>query len=228
MTLGSRQARRAAGRRGALARALFIGFLGLSLLGPGAGRAGEDRRGTARTESAVLAEKALEWFHRGEASTDKRVRVEAFRTGLRLAEQAVALDASLAEGHFAVFCNLGRLMEAQGAVRSVLKLGRLRAELDRTLALDPTYRDALFAKGVMKLSLPWILGGSLDEAERYLRRTLAVDPGHTYARLALAKVRLEQGRPERARAELARLRPQSLNDDERRRYEELAREAGLR
>jgi hypothetical protein len=128
-------------------------------------------------------------------------RATVFERGLALAEEAVAADRDNARAHFAVFCHLGKRMQLEGiTMRTVRGLGRLRREIDTTLALDPSYPDALIGKGALLLSLPWFLGGDREEAERYLVRALEIAPHHAQGQLYLARALAARGGRETARA----------------------------
>lgn len=119
---------------------------------------------------------------------------------LALAEQALAENEDDAKAHFAVFCSLGRRAEMQGAdLDSLTTLGRLRGALDRAIEIEPSFVDALLAKGRLLARLPWILGGDAEEGEHLIRRALDLDPDSTVARLQLAHVLSERGEAAEAR-----------------------------
>ena len=116
-----------------------------------------------------------------------------------LAERAVALDDRNAEGHFALFCNMGELMRLDGeSLSSAWGLRRLMAEVDRTLELQPQHTDALAAKGTLLLRLPRLFGGDAQKGEAMLREVIQKDPSAVSSRLTLAKTC--EARGERAEA----------------------------
>jgi tetratricopeptide (TPR) repeat protein len=118
-----------------------------------------------------------------------------------LAEQVLAGDRRDALAHFALFCTIGREMKDPGlGLRQLVALPRLRRELDTTLELAPNDPDALAAKGAMLLSLPRLLGGNADEAERLLRQALAADPANDDARCYLSRALSARGADSEARA----------------------------
>src|SRR5262249_22109172 len=131
--------------------------------------------------------------HAAEQAQDAE-KVEPLDRGLALAEAAVQADDADAKAHFAVFCNLGRRMQLEPlSWKSLSAVRRLRTEIDRTLELAPTSVDALTAKGAFLLELPPFLGRDAAEAERLLRRALAVDPQARYARRTLERLVDERG-----------------------------------
>jgi hypothetical protein len=113
-------------------------------------------------------------------------RLPMLARGLDLAEAAVALDERSAEAHFAIVCTLGKATSlARVGLGTFAAVARLRQEIDVTLALAPNHAEALAAKGALLIKLPRWLGGDRREAERWLRRAVAVDPSNATARAYL-------------------------------------------
>jgi tetratricopeptide (TPR) repeat protein len=83
-----------------------------------------------------------------------------------------------------------------------VSLTTIKAHLARAIELNPHHARALQFMGGLLADLPWILGGRLDEAERYLHRAIRAGSGYTNARLLLAKLYLKQGRVQEAREHL--------------------------
>jgi len=152
-----------------------------------------------RVEAAQdLAQRALDYLHRGEDATTKEAKLAAYRDGLQWAERAVAADDNNADAHYARFANKGRIMLLEGAVANPLNLLTVNRELDRTLELNPDHADALAARGGMYRQLPWVLGGSLQKAADYLGRAVALDANACGARIELAQIYRDMGHPERS------------------------------
>jgi hypothetical protein len=125
------------------------------------------------------------------AGGEKRALLER---GLAAAERAVAANEADAAGHFAVFCNLGKLTRLDGlSPRSLFALRRLRREVDRTLELAPNHTGALVGKAALLYYSPRLLGGDPAEGVHFLRAALLVDPDMLDARLALARALAERG-----------------------------------
>lgn len=145
------------------------------------------------SESLALCEEADKLS--GEA------RTWALARGMALAEQALAADEHDGRAHFAVVCNLGKQMEAEGIGFSQLfKLRRLRRSVDAALTAAPDDADALAAKGALLLRLPRWFGGDVAEAERLLRRAVAAEPENNTARCYLSRALKARGAKEEARA----------------------------
>ena len=155
----------------------------------------------AEPSLGALPKHALEQCTQGRLATDRVSRLAHFEQGQRLGEQAVAADEESADAHFALFCNLGELLRIDGeSLNSIFGLRRMMRELDRTLELAPDHMEALSAKGTLLVKLPGILGGDSQEGERLLQQVILQAPKAVNARLALAKVRCEQGQHDEAAA----------------------------
>lgn len=165
--------------------------MGLTLLiaGPvAAAPAGSD----AAAESRALCQQAD--VLTGEA------RAQALARGMALAEGAREANDGDALAHFALACNLGKQMEESSLGGQLMRLPRLRRELDAALVLAPDDADALTAKGALLVRLPRLLGGDLREAEQLLRRALAAEPDNDTARCYLAEALTALGAADDARA----------------------------
>jgi hypothetical protein len=112
------------------------------------------------------------------------------RRGLALAERAVARDDQDGRAQFAVFCNLGKLVELDGIGWGTLSdVRRVREAAARAVELRPDDVDALVGRGALLLRLPRFLGGDHEEAESCLLRALRLDPWHSVARTYLEGLR---------------------------------------
>ncbi|CUQ65820.1 tetratricopeptide repeat protein [Candidatus Nitrospira inopinata] len=154
---------------------------------------------SAEDATGNLAGQALEECERGRAATDRAARLAHFEQGRTLGELAVARNERSADAHFSLFCNLGELLRIDGeSLTSLFGFHRMMNELDRALELDPSHIDALSAKGTLLVKLPGLLGGDSEKGERILEHVVLLAPKAVNARLALAKVRHEQGRHQEA------------------------------
>jgi tetratricopeptide (TPR) repeat protein len=147
--------------------------------------------------AAQLTRLSLGLLEKGEDATVKAEKKAAYAEGEKLAREAVDLDDSSADAHFALFANFGRRLLMEGAVNpwNLIKVNR---SLDRCLELNPDHSDALAARGGMYRQLPRLMGGNLRKAEQDLRRSVELDPRATGARIELARTYHELGEDERA------------------------------
>jgi tetratricopeptide (TPR) repeat protein len=115
------------------------------------------------------------------------------RRGLALAERAVARNEQDARAQFAVFCNLGKLIELDGIGWGTIgDVRRVRQAAERAVTLAPDDVDALVGRGALLLRLPRFLGGDHEEAESCLERALRLDPWHSVARAYLDGLRSDR------------------------------------
>lgn len=159
--------------------------------------------GAAAAEPSAEAREALRVCGTVSGAPDG-LRAEIAAHGLALAEQAIAAHPEDPAAHLAAFCNLGKQMRlSSNPFGNLLRLRRLRKEVDATLSLDPECAGALVGKGRLLTELPGWLGGDRAQAEDLLRRGLAVDPDQVEGRIALAGL-LRTRDPQAARVEARR------------------------
>ena len=161
-------------------------------------------RGSPREDAQRLADEALAMGKKGDKLETGWESV--YDSGIGLAEQAIARDPSVADGHYALFVNLGRKAERTGVASQTMKISRLKKLLDKTLELDPRHAHAREAKGEMLMRLPRLFGGSEAEGERALRRSAELAPKWAKPPLRLAELDWKKGRVDQARAEAERAR----------------------
>src|SRR5262249_8356765 len=119
-------------------------------------------------------------------SGDQKERI--LTRGLELAGRAAAAEPNDAKAHFAVFCNLGKQVQSHAVGPGDVKIvGRLKRELDTSLALAPGDPDLLAAKGALLVELPWFLGGDAKQGKELLRASLVKDPSNSVVRRYLSK-----------------------------------------
>lgn len=148
----------------------------------------------AGTSAVELSQRSMEQCQKGRIATDREARAHHFKLGKQLAEEALQLDQQYPNGHFSFFCNLGEQMRLDGEVMSaVLEYNRLMEALNTAIALNPDYLDAISAKGMLLVRLPWILGGDPEQGEVLLKRVVKEDPTAINARIGLARLCVERG-----------------------------------
>jgi hypothetical protein len=169
-----------------------LAFTALALAVPAAA-AGGSPRGSDEARAALAACLATDAAPASE-------RDALLQRAVDVAEHAVAADDRDAVAHFALFCAVGKRLELAGpSLGSLAEVRRLHAEVDRTLALEPDYVDAIVGQGAFLLRAPRLLGGDPVAGERLLRRAIALAPDSVVARLELARGLAANG--DRARAE---------------------------
>lgn len=132
-------------------------------------------------------------------STPPAARTARLEHAVRLAEASVARHPEDARAQFALFCALGRQVEEHGAsLRAAMQVRRVRRAVQKAIALEPTYVDALVAHGALLGRLPWMLGGDTDRGEALIRRAIRLDPGFLPAYRELAALLEADGRGDQA------------------------------
>lgn len=163
-------------------------------------------------ESAWKLARALYWLggHGPEAA-----RQRDLETGVEAGQTASKLQPSRPEGYFWSAANMGALAESYG-LRAGLKYRKpVKEALEQVLKLDPAFQSgsADRALGRWYYKVPGLFGGSKEESEAHLRKSLTYDPNSTASRYFLAETLLDEGRKADARAELQKVLDAPLNPD---------------
>jgi len=116
-----------------------------------------------------------------------------YRQAQAWGEKALAQNPDSAEANFILFAARGRLLLSEGLLTHLLEFHDISRYLERALALDPDYANALAARGGMLLDLPFYLGGDPAQAEQILRKAVKINPTGPGTRLGLAKALLRNG-----------------------------------
>lgn len=149
---------------------------------------------SAQGTAVDLSREAMEECQRGRIATDREIRLVHFERGKQMAEQAIHLDSRYPNAHFSFFCNLGERMRLDGeTLTAVMEYGRLMEALDTALMLNPDYLDAISAKGMLLVRLPWVMGGDPEKGEVLLKRVVKEDPTAINARIGLARLCVDRG-----------------------------------
>jgi tetratricopeptide (TPR) repeat protein len=136
----------------------------------------------------------------------KDERRAALERGVKAGETAVRLSPDRPEGHFWLAANMGTLAELGGLGQGLKFRGRIRDELQRTIAIDPTYEEgsAEAALGQWYAKVPGLFGGDDKKADEHFRRALAINPQSRTALVNLADLLIDGGRRNEARTLLQR------------------------
>jgi tetratricopeptide (TPR) repeat protein len=136
----------------------------------------------------------------------KEERRAALARGINAGESAIRLSPNRPEGHFWLAADMGALAELNGLGTGIKYRGRIRDELQRTLAIDRTYEEgsAESALGQWYAEVPGMFGGDKKQAEEHLRRAIAINAESRTALVNLAKLLADQGKKDEARTLLRR------------------------
>lgn len=155
-------------------------------------------------EAARLAADSERYLRAAERypEPDSPGQMRHYRKAESLAEKALELDDHNATAHFVYFAARGRRLISEGGIAATLKMTSLNAHLTTALELDPNYANALAAKGGILLDLPFYLGGDAEEAQRYLKKAVNLNPTGPGTRITYAKALIRTGQKEDARKHL--------------------------
>jgi len=178
------------------------------------------------------------WWKAAEAAIDVakqltsyegRRRDSLYQAARSLAETAIRVDSSGAEGHFALAHALGRYARTRGG-RERVRYGRIiYDEAARALALDPRHDGAHHVLGAWHAEVRRLSGvtrflaktlfgagflgrASWDSSTAHLERAVELRPDFIYHRLELAQVYLDRHRNGDARDQLQRIATLPVQD----------------
>lgn len=163
-------------------------------------------------EAAWKLARACYWIGTREAEAGRRAALER---GVAAGEQAASLSPARPEGHFWLAANMGALAESFGAMQGLKYRGRIKAALERVLAIDAAWQQgsADRALGWWYHKVPRLFGGSESQAEAHLRQALTYNPVSTATLYFLAEVLVDRGKRAEAREMLQRVIDAPLDPD---------------
>ena len=142
-------------------------------------------------------------------------RKQLFEDGIAAGRAAVAAEPNHPEGHFWIAANMGALAESFGMSQGLKYRGTIKDELLTVLNLDAAFQEgsADRALGRWYYKVPGLFGGSKQQSEEHLKRSLKYGPDSTASHFFLAETLLDQHRRDEARAELQRVIDAPLDPD---------------
>ena len=129
---------------------------------------------------------------------DRNSRLSVWKKGRRYGERAMKANPEGKEGHFWYMSNLGSFVQIKGKIASLLNLGKIKKEMNRTLEIDPDYPPALVARAQLLTQVPGIFGRDEEEAMRLYRHAVEVDPTYYIAYYYMAELHVKNGRLDEA------------------------------
>ena len=117
-----------------------------------------------------------------------------FETARGKCEESVALSSTTADAHFWLGVALARYGEAKGILKSLSLIKPIRAQMRRTLELDPGHGGAHHVLGKVLWKLPGLAGGDKKAALAEFEEAVRLTPRHTanYVPLAEAYLHFER------------------------------------
>jgi tetratricopeptide (TPR) repeat protein len=159
-------------------------------------------------------------------------KLELYRQAEAAASHCIRMDSLLAEGHTWRAAALGNIAMSEGGKTKVRLCREIKAELDRSISLNPrddvaysilgSFYMALgdiswFERQLAAVFLGTLPGGGFEESERALRQAIAIAPGVIRHHFVLGELYVALERPLDALAEfrLVVTLPVLLASDER-------------
>lgn len=163
----------------------------------------------------------------GDSLKDRRDSL--YSIGRAWAEQAIKLDSTGANGHYALALVLGRLSLTRGGKERVKFAKIIYDEAVRTIQLDPRHDGAWHILGMWNAEVKRLSGftrffaktlfgasfmdlATWDHAVADMERAVALKPQHIYHRLELASVYLDVGETDSAVVQLERIATLPIGD----------------
>jgi tetratricopeptide (TPR) repeat protein len=140
----------------------------------------------------------------GDHTADKTQKKRTFELGIYYAKKAVALGPDRPEGHYWLGVDYGVYGEAKGVLKSLSLVNPIKDEMNKVLAVDPSYDDggADRVLGRLYYELPGLFGGSKQKSLEHLLKSVEMGPRVGLTRIYLADTYLALKEVDKARREL--------------------------
>jgi tetratricopeptide (TPR) repeat protein len=134
-------------------------------------------------------------------------RRAALERGLAVARQLAMRTPGRPEGHFWLAANMGALAESFGLRQGLRYRGDIKRELETVLKIDPGFQQGSpdRALGRWYHKVPGLFGGSREQAEAHLRKSLTYNANSTVSRFFLAELLFDMDRDAEAIEELKKV-----------------------
>lgn len=151
----------------------------------------------------------------GGHAPDEAARRAALERGVDNGTRAVEFDPKRPEGYFWRAASMGALAESFGVMNGLKFRGRIKADLETVLAMDPAWQQgsADRALGRWYEKVPGLFGGSDKEAEAHYRASLKYNQNSTASLYFLAELLMKKKRQAEARQLLQRVIDAPLDPD---------------
>ena len=176
----------------------------------------------------VLVRIARQYRHLMSDASSKKEKLQLGNTSLQFAQRAATLAPNNAEAQLSPAISYGKMLPYMGSKDQVDASPRIKAAVDRTLALDPNNDTAWHILGrwncvlanisVIKRLLAKAIYGDLpvttnEEAEKCLLKAIAINPHRPIHYIELGRIYAQMGRKEEARKNI--LKGLSMPDQEK-------------
>jgi len=176
-------------------------------------------------ESAWKLSRMCYWLGSHVPEDGRRRQLER---GVEAGKRATALEPKRPDGYFWMAASMGALAESFGLRAGLRYRGPIKEALETILQIDPAYQQGSADRAIGRwyFKVPGLFGGSNEQSEQHLRKSLTYDPQSTASWFFLADTLEDMGRTADARAALQKVLDAPLNPEwapEDRRWKALAR-----
>lgn len=171
------------------------------------------------TNPEVLLRIARQYRHLMQDAPVKEEKLRLGNIGLTYAQRAAALAPNDCEAQLSVAISYGKMLPVEGTKAQVDASPRIKASVDKALALDPTndlawhllgrWHRVLADVGGVKRALAGVIYGDLpkgsnETAAKCLEKAVALNPRRLMHYIELGRIYAQQGRNDDARKMLAK------------------------
>ncbi len=161
---------------------------------------------SASVEARWKTAQAAWWV--AEQTESSKEKISIYEAGMKLANEAIALDPNSAEAHFWLGTLQGSYGEVRGVLKSLFLVKPIRREMETVLKLNPSYDGGAASRvlGVVDYKVPGFAGGDKKRALERLDTAFALDPRNPFNVYYLAEYYSIVGKVDKEREYLKQLR----------------------
>jgi tetratricopeptide (TPR) repeat protein len=134
----------------------------------------------------------------------KKERLKFFEQARGELERSVAINSKDPQAHYWLGMAFGRIGQEKGIFKALFLVGKIRGEMEKTLALDPAHAGACRVLGELYDQLPGFAGGDPQKALVEFEKAVNSSPNDITNYTALAEAYRKAGRVQDAKAVLER------------------------
>ncbi len=133
------------------------------------------------------AGRACHWL--ADHDTNKSSKLPMFEKGMKLEQQAIAIDPNSAEAHFWLAALYGSYGEVKGVLKSLALVKPIRKELEEVNRINDRYQGGAGYRvlGIVDYKVPGFAGGNKKRALEELNKAIAIDATNVFNHYYLAE-----------------------------------------
>ncbi len=139
---------------------------------------------------------------KGEKTENNDEKIKLYDKAASFGKIAIKINPKSADAHFYYSAGIGKNAQLKGIFNALGMVGEIKAEMDKTVELDPKHVIGLNALAQYYMELPGIFGGSIEKTEELLLKAKELDPNLSMTYVTLGKMYLRQGKRDKAKEAL--------------------------